>query len=81
MSVPERNRLKTTPADFATFISMSKHVKDDDSFYVWISKLFEFNKGLAIKFMNLHKDEFTDPRNIEFYNKLLSYNRLDRFAI
>jgi hypothetical protein len=81
MSVPERKRLKTTPADFPTFILLSKNMRDDSSFYVWISKLFKFNKGLTIKFMNLHKEEFTNPKNIEFYNDLLKLNRLERFSI
>jgi len=81
MSVPERDRPKTTPADFATFVLLSKNVKDDGSFYVWISKLFEFNKGLTIRFMNNHAQLIKDPQNIYFYNSLLKQNHLERFAI
>ena len=81
MSVHEPQRIKAGLIDTIEFMSLTKNLNDDETFYVWISKLFQFSRSMTIRYMLKNKDKYTDPTNRELYRQLLSINKLDRFAI
>lgn len=62
------------------FNSMTQNLKDNASFYVWIAKLWDYDRGLTVKHMNRHAAEFSEP-NIALYNRLLIDNGLDKWCL
>jgi len=62
------------------FNSMAKNAKDNASFYVWIAKLWEYDKGLTVKYMNIHGNEYS-PANREIYHNLLKSNGMDKWCL
>jgi hypothetical protein len=81
MSVRDRSLPKTGLIDCIEFYAISKNLQDNASFRVWIGKLFQYDKGLTIRFMKDQQHRFTNPENRAIYNDLLALNGLERFAI
>jgi len=81
MSVSNHRRESDFLIDAIEFLSMTKNLKDDNTFYVWIGKLFQFDKGMTIRYMKFNESKFQRLENRALYNNLLSLNNLSRFQI
>ena len=62
------------------FLNMAKNLRDDDTFYLWITKLYRFNKPLTLRYMKKEGSRF-NAQNKSFYNAFLKSNNKARFAI
>lgn len=81
VSVRDRSEPKGGLIDCIEFYAMTKNLQDNASFRVWIGKLFQFDKGLTIRYMNQEQARFMNPENRAIYNDLLELNGLQRFSI
>lgn len=81
VSVRDRDEPKGGLIDCIEFYAMTKNLQDNASFRVWIGKLFQFDKGLTIRYMNDQQHRFINPENRAIYNDLLELNGLQRFVI
>ena len=63
--------------DFAT---VSRNLKNDRSFFIWIEKMMSIDKGLTVRYMTKNHANF-DMDKINRYNDLLRANRLEKYQI
>ena len=66
--------------DNIEFFSMARNLKPGPSFEVWVTKLWEYDFGLTVKYMKRHKDQFT-AENIDLFNRLLTLNGKQRYLL
>jgi len=62
------------------FNSMTRNLKDNPSFYVWIAKLWDYDRGLTVKHMNRHAADF-GVHNLNLYNRLLIDHGMEKWCL
>ena len=66
--------------DNIMFFAMAKNLTDGPGFKVWLTKLWEYDFGLTVKYMRFHAHEFSDE-SIAYFNDLLTLNGKARYRL
>jgi len=53
------------------WLNMAKNLANPASFYVWVSRLYDYNKGILFRYMLINQSKFS-VEVLEEYNKFLA---------